>query len=155
MIRSALSILAGVLVYVALAFGANVALAETAPEWFGPRGEVTRGGVLALILALYAAFAVAAGYVAAWRAPRAGLRHALAAGAFLAALALWSAVASPEAAPGWFDAALVLVVAPASAAGGWLRGRSTRAGAAPSAPPPVAAAPGPPSTPKQARKRRK
>ncbi|HEX2202563.1 MAG TPA: hypothetical protein VHG91_04680 [Longimicrobium sp.] len=152
MTRSVLSILVGVAVYVALAFAASVALAEVSPEWFGPRGEVTRAGVLGLILALYAVFAVFAGWLAALLARRGETRHALAVGVAVAGLAVVSAVTSPDAAPGWFHAALVALGVPAAWLGGWARARLSGRTVSQQA---FTKTQPPPPAPKRARKRRK
>lgn len=69
---------------------------------------------------------VAAGYVSAWIAPRAKVKHAVVMGVIQLLLTLYAMAALPSYGPIWISMVGVVLLVPAAWLGGWLRERQRK-----------------------------
>ena len=98
MIRSVLAILAGIVTLTAISFSieaiADPLLMKLLPEAFPTRSALSHSLPATAFMFTYGALSVAAGgYVTAWLARRAPLRHAAAMGVVQSGLTLWAMIA--------------------------------------------------------------
>jgi hypothetical protein len=127
MLRSVLSVLAGILVLSVALFameGAAPALMTRLEE--AQRGSTSAAGLAAqwLWLAWVALSLGGAGYVTAWIAARSKVRHAAIMGAAQAAMTLAAMVTSDNGGPLWFWLAGIALMVPAAWCGGRLRAKT-------------------------------
>src|SRR5688572_23847829 len=130
MIRSALAVLAGLVVFV-IALSAMQALvgavvASSSSETTG--SVIDSGGVVSVFWLVWEALSmVAGGYITARIASRQHVRHAVALGAFQALMTLWAmfAVRNPGS-PLWFWLTGILLMMPAAWLGARLRVTSSK-----------------------------
>jgi hypothetical protein len=128
--RSITAVAAGFVSVVVLANGTDMILVAAAG--LQPLAEPQHEGrglswwLLATVSVYRPFYSVVGGYLTAWLAPCRPLRHAVVLGVVGVLLSVYGAVSSWGRTPGWFTVALVVVVLPASALGGWLRVRTSR-----------------------------
>jgi hypothetical protein len=128
MMRSALAILAGIVTLTAVSFGieaiADPLLMKLFPESLPTLSALSHSIPATLFMFGYGALSVAAGgYVAAWLAGRAPLRHAALMGIVQCALTVWAMTAmwSHASAVRWIVS--LAMALPAALLGGWLFAR--------------------------------
>ena len=125
MIRSALAILAGILVLTVTSFAiewvTDPVLARVLPD-AQPSGASWHHDVRKLIMFVYTTFCVAfGGYVTAWLARGSEVRHAVVMGAIQTALTALAMIEFRHKAPVWFWIAGIAVTVPAACCGGIFR----------------------------------
>jgi hypothetical protein len=128
MIRSVLAILAGIVTLTAVSFGieaiADPLLMKLFPESLPTRSALSHNVPAMLFMFTYGALSVAAGgYVAAWLARRAPLRHAALMGIVQCALTVWAMTAMWDHAPAMNWIVSLAMALPAALLGGWLFAR--------------------------------
>ncbi len=126
-VRSIAAVVAGFVAVVVLANGSDMILAAAAG--LQPFAEEQEDGglpwwVLAVVFVYRPFVTVVGGYLTAWLAPSRPLRHAVVLGVLGVLLSIYGAVSSWGLTPAWFTVALVVLVLPGTALGGWLRARS-------------------------------
>jgi hypothetical protein len=132
MIRSALAVLAGIVVLTVTSFAIE---GLTDPLMTRMFPDVASGGsawtqnLPKLFMLLYSMVCVmAGGYVTAWLAPRSGVRHAAIMGAIQMALTLSAMVEFRDRAPLWWWLAGLVLTVPAAWSGGRIRAKWRRGG---------------------------
>ena len=130
MIRSALAILAGILVLTVTSFAiewvTDPVLARVFPD-AQSSGATWHHDVRKLIMFVYTNLCVAfGGYVTAWLARGSEVRHAVVMGAIQTALTAWAMIEFRHKAPVWFWIAGIAVTVPAALCGGIFRVTSAR-----------------------------
>lgn len=128
MLRSAIAILAGFAVVVALSIAGDAASRALFPAAFGPMGRVDATATLLALLGYVAVFLVVGGLVAARIAAGRPVLHALIVGVLFLSGHLIGTVILWGTAPAWYHLTSIALVMPAAALGGWLGRR--RAGGA-------------------------
>jgi len=128
MIRSVLAVLAGILTLTAVSFGieavADPLLMRLFPESLPTRAAFSHSLPVTLFGFAYGAGSIAlGGYVTAWLARRAPLKHAAIMGVVQCALTVWAMAAMWNHAPAanWIGA--LVMAFPAALLGGWLFAR--------------------------------
>ena len=119
MVRSVTAVIAGYAVFAASGF----ALFRLAGQ--PPHGEASVPFMLGFIV-YGVAFALLAGYLSGWLAGRRPFTHAVVVAAILAAGATASLAATLGKGVIWTQVLAITLMAPAAAAGGWLRGRISK-----------------------------
>ena len=123
--RSALAVIAGMAVGIAITLATDVALRKAG--MLPPLGERVPDRVLAWVTAYRVIYGIAASYVTAYLAPYRPIAHAMVGGALGFAASLAGAIATwnagPAYGPHWYPVALVILALPQSWLGGWLRAR--------------------------------
>jgi len=99
----------------------DLALREMVPDQFDAQGRTGSAGVLLCILLYMAIFAAVGGYVAARIADQQPVAHALATGVVLLVMSALLTVTAWHTAPGWYHAAALLLIVPATYVGGKIR----------------------------------
>jgi hypothetical protein len=127
MLRSLLSVIAGILAWTALWLGTNGMLAGPFPEYWGEGARIEQPLVLLLIIGYSVVFSVLAGWLTARLAGRAEARHALALGLVQVALGLAVTVAFYDTAPLWYHVVFVALLMPGNVLGARLRLAQKRA----------------------------
>jgi hypothetical protein len=117
MIRSALAVLAGILVLTITSFAI-----EAAANPFMIQNVPARIFTLAYTMLCVAA----GGYVTAWLARRAEVRHAVIMGVIEAVFTVGAMLALPGHAPLWSWVAGIVLIIPAAWFGGWIRANPSR-----------------------------
>ncbi|QDY98996.1 hypothetical protein FQ775_00650 [Nitratireductor mangrovi] len=121
-LRSIAAVVAGLATVVVLSTGADALFHATGV--FPPAGEpMIAAGDYALAFAYRSVFAVLGGYIVAWLAPSAPLRHALVLGLIGTAGATAGAVAMWGVGPGWYPVTLALTALPLTLLGAALANR--------------------------------
>ncbi len=124
--RSTLAVAAGIMTWMVLAFGTDVLITMIFPGQFS-YGEPVESVPILLLLATYSlAYAVVAGYVTGWLAPRKEVQHALALGAVQLMLAGTATYFQFNVAPVWYHALVLTLTIPMHTLGGWLRTHQRR-----------------------------
>jgi hypothetical protein len=127
--RSALALLAGFVVVVALSLGTDAALHATGV--FPPMGQRMSDALFLLATVYRSVYGVLGSYVTARLAPDRPMQHALVGCALGLVLATVGTVATwnngPEFGPHWYPLSLLVTALPSAWAGGLLRVRQLRA----------------------------
>ena len=121
MLRSILAVIVGYAIFAAAGF----ALFQLSGQ--PPHEEASLPFMIGFV-AFGIAFAVFAGYVAAWLAGRRPFTHGAAVAVVLAVGATASLLATLGKGAIWTQVFAITLMAPSSAAGGWLRGKVARPG---------------------------
>ena len=121
MLRSILAVIAGSVVWMAVALGLDFLLMSLFPHWADSRGRVESVPVLFLMLSYSTATEVLAGYVTGRVARRREVAHALVLGLLQLTMGAVATVRMWDTAPAWWHAALLALVVPATVAGGQWR----------------------------------
>lgn len=122
MLRSIAAIIAGVVVWMATAFGTDMIVFSLFPQYVdSARQRVDNVPLLLFMLAYCLAYSVLGGYVAATIARRREVLHALVLGLLQLAFGTAATVANWETAPAWWHIALLALIVPANVAGGQWR----------------------------------
>jgi hypothetical protein len=120
LVRSILAIVTGFLVIGVLSFGTDAVLASAGV--FPPRGQpVTSVGLLLLVTAYVAVYAIFGCWLTAYLAPGHPMRHALILGALGFAFNVMGALANRGTMPDWFLLLSLALVMPYAWIGGRLR----------------------------------
>jgi hypothetical protein len=130
MLRSILSVLAGMALWTVLWLGANAALAGALPGSFAADGTTADASILALLVLASVAFSVAAGYLTALLARRREIAHTVGLGIVQLAIGIGVQSGYWEVIPLWYHLAFLSLLLPGNVVGGVLRGPRTRAIAA-------------------------
>lgn len=125
MIRSVLAILAGIATLLAVSFGieavANPLLMQLFPESFPTPAALSHALPARVFMFAYGSLSVAAGgFVTAWLAGRAPLRHAAAFGIVQTGLTLLAMITLWHLQPAMAWIATLIMTLPAALLGGWL-----------------------------------
>jgi hypothetical protein len=128
MIRSVAAVLAGIVSLTAVSFAieavADPLLMHLFPRAFPDAVALSRSVPAHLVMFAYTFVSVAlGGYVTAWIARRAAVRHAVIMGVAEVGLTIWAMLALPHEAPVWSWIAGMVFVMPAAWLGGALRTR--------------------------------
>jgi hypothetical protein len=119
LLKSILAVIVGYAIFA----GSGIALFQLTEQ--PPHGEASASFMVAAVL-YGIVFAVLGGFVAGWIAGRRPLLHAAIVAAILALGATVSLVATLGSGAIWSQVSAIALMAPAAAAGGWLRGRMAR-----------------------------
>ena len=119
--RSVLAVLAGVFLWTTLWLGTNGALAGPFPEYWGEGVRVENPLILLLIIGYSVMFSLLAGWLTAWVAGRAEVKHAVALGLVQVAFGLLVTVQLYVTAPLWYHAVFVALLLPGNVLGARLR----------------------------------
>jgi hypothetical protein len=123
MIRSILSVLAGIAVWGLLWVGGNSALAVAMPGSFDANGVTSSSGVLFLILVYSIFLSVLAGWATAVIARRSPTRHALALGLIQLLIGIAAQAAYWELMPLWYHLPFLALLIPGNLLGARLCGQ--------------------------------
>lgn len=131
MVRSILAVLTGVLTLTAISFGIEAivdpVLLRAFPEALPDRAAISHSVPASLLTFAYGTFSVAVGgYVTAWIAGRAPMRHALIMGILQAALTILAMTTLRDQAPMWIWMSSIAMSLPAAVLGGAWRTKQTR-----------------------------
>ncbi len=126
MLRSILAIIAGSVTWAVTALGADGILMAAFPAWFGEGGRVESVPVLLLMMFYSLAFSALGGYVAAWLARRAEVKHAFILGVLQLAMGAVASYQMWDTAPAWWHLTFLPLVLPANVLGGFLRASRKR-----------------------------
>lgn len=121
MLRSILAVAAGSVVWVVVALGLDFLLVSLFPHWADPRGRAESIPVLFLMLSYSTGTEALAGYVTGWVARRREVMHALTLGLLQLVMGVVATVKMWDTAPAWWRVAILLLVVPATVAGGQWR----------------------------------
>jgi hypothetical protein len=132
MLRSALAVLAGILVLTVASFAieavANPLMMKLFPSALPNAAAMAQSVPARIFTLVYTMLCVAAGgYVTAWIARRAEVRHAAVMGVIEAAMTVAAMMALPGHAPVWSWIAGIVLVVPAAWLGGLVRASSAPA----------------------------
>jgi hypothetical protein len=117
-LKSILAVVVGYLVFAISAF-AFIKLSGQPPHEEAPLSFIVGSTVVGMV------FALLGGYVAAWLAGRRPLAHALAVAALIALGATASLIATLGKGALWSQVAALVLIAPSTIPGGWLRARQS------------------------------
>ena len=120
MLRNALAVLAGFVVWTVVFLGLAAAVRALFPADHGPDGSVTALLPLLVYLVLTALASLGAGYTAARIATAAVPRTVLVLGAILLAVGIAVQVSSWSLAPSWYNVVFLLLLLPLTVVGGRL-----------------------------------
>jgi hypothetical protein len=133
MIRSVLSILAGIVVLTVTSFAIEAAvdplLARMFPNALPDHAAITHNLPASVFMFFYTSLCVVAGgYVTGYLARRRPAQHAVAMGAVQAVLTIWAMISLPDVAPlrNWIVA--ILLAIPTAWLGGFLRAKQVERG---------------------------
>ena len=128
MLRSIGAIVAGFLFIGALSFGTDLVVRDAFSSAFDANGATRDVGMLVLMSAYVAAFAIAGCYLTARLAPNRPMRHALILGLLGLAFNVMGSIALWDTAPATYHVVNLLLVIPYAWIGGRLRERQLERG---------------------------
>ena len=123
MVRSVVAVVAGFVLIGALAMGTDRLVMQAVPSAFDDAGRTRHIGILMLMAAYVAVYAIAGCYVTARLAPNRPMRHALILGALGLAMNIAATISLWGTAPAWYHILNLVLVMPYAWIGGRLRER--------------------------------
>ena len=123
MLRSIVAIVVGFVLIGALAMGTDMVVMQAVPSAFDDAGRTRDIGILMLMAAYVAVYAITGCYVTARLAPNRPMRHALILGALGLAMNIAATVSLWGTAPAWYHILNLVLVMPYAWIGGRLRER--------------------------------
>ena len=123
--RSIAAVIGGSIAIGIASFAADYAMARIAPDVFAHAGRNSNPMVLAFIAAYSIVFSGLGGYVTAWIANRAPMKHVIALAVLQLLGGIGAALQAGNLLPTWFYVAVVVLPVPAILLGGMLKSRTS------------------------------
>lgn len=131
MVRSILSVFAGMVCWTVLWLGMGAALRAAMPTAFDANGMTQSNGILTLILVLSVAFSIIAGYITGVFARRREITHTLVLGVIQLGIGMLVQSSVWDQMPLWYHLSFLVLLIPGNVLGGTWRARAANGARSP------------------------